>query len=179
MASNYNWKRKKDLITGKWYWPTEAHRVRKLPLYRYVETRTIVDVKTGCWNWISKGKHGWSYARHTELDGVVSVGVASWRCFFGPIPKGLDVCHECDNGHCANPTHLFLGTRKQNMQDCVAKKRHVHGSNHYRAKLSNKLVRKMKKLRDAGMTYQAIANSVGVTLGPCWDAINGKSWKHL
>ena len=158
---------------------TPPHKLRKLSLLRYIESRTTVDPKTGCWNWIHKGKKGWSYARHTELDGVVSVGAASWQCFFGPVPKGLDVCHECDNGHCANPMHLFLGTRAQNMQDCVAKKRHHHGVGHHKAKLTDQAVRKMKKLRKNGMTYQAIADSFGITLGPCWDAINSKSWKHV
>src|SRR6476660_5026956 len=102
---NYNWKRKKDPLTGKWYWPTEPHRVRKLPLFRYIETRTKVDPITGCWTWIEAIGRS---AGHTELLPILgkkraSIGRASWACFFGPIPFGLFVCHECDNGFCANP----------------------------------------------------------------------------
>jgi hypothetical protein len=39
------------------------------------------------------------------------------------LPKGVDVCHTCDVRHCVNPDHLFIGTRSDNMRDCVAKGR--------------------------------------------------------
>lgn len=122
----YNHLRIKDSITGKWKHPTSPHRVRGLPLHLYIETRTRVT-SAGCWEWIGKSKSTHSTARHKSLSkGACSVGEASWECFFGLVPKGLDVCHTCDNGHCANPVHLFLGTRKQNMLDCILKGRHYN-----------------------------------------------------
>jgi len=45
----------------------------------------------------------------------------------GQKPKGRDncLCHKCDkiNGPCVNPDHLFLGTHKDNTQDCLKKDR--------------------------------------------------------
>lgn len=44
----------------------------------------------------------------------------------GPIPEGLDCLHNCpggDNRKCVNVDHLFLGTKKDNYDDAVAKGR--------------------------------------------------------
>lgn len=37
--------------------------------------------------------------------------------------KNLQVLHECDNPICCNPSHLFLGTQKDNIQDMIKKGR--------------------------------------------------------
>lgn len=44
---------------------------------------------------------------------------------FGQRQKGQCWCHKCDNifGRCVNPLHVFLGTKKENMQDCSRKHR--------------------------------------------------------
>jgi len=50
----------------------------------------------------------------------------SYRIFKGDIPKGLYVCHACDNPRCINPDHLWVGTAKENMQDAKRKGRLFH-----------------------------------------------------
>jgi hypothetical protein len=48
---------------------------------------------------------------------------AAWILKKGPIPKGLSVCHTCDNGLCVNVEHLYLGTHAQNMRDMAERGR--------------------------------------------------------
>lgn len=48
----------------------------------------------------------------------------AWEVTNGPIPKGISVCHRCDNPPCCNPQHLFLGTQSDNNLDMVEKLRH-------------------------------------------------------
>lgn len=43
------------------------------------------------------------------------------------------MCHVCDVPRCVNPTHLFVGTRKENMQDARRKGRLSTGASHSRA----------------------------------------------
>jgi len=77
----------------------------------------------GCWLWIGSqtapGWHGiimWEGRRQTAHR-------VSWQIHRGPIPDGLKVLHRCDVAPCVNPAHLWLGTQRDNMQDCSAKGR--------------------------------------------------------
>lgn len=49
----------------------------------------------------------------------------SWVIANGKIPDNMCVLHKCDNGVCVRIGHLFLGTRKDNTQDMLKKKRFV------------------------------------------------------
>lgn len=54
---------------------------------------------------------------------IESTHRVSYALTFGEIPQGFLVCHKCDNKKCINPEHLFLGSYKDNMQDCKEKGR--------------------------------------------------------
>lgn len=43
----------------------------------------------------------------------------------GSIDDALFCCHTCDNPPCCNPSHLFLGTASDNMQDMSRKGRNI------------------------------------------------------
>lgn len=59
-----------------------------------------------------------------ELNGKsMTAHRAAWIQAYGAIAKGLVVCHRCDNGLCVKLDHLFLGTMKENMRDCIEKGR--------------------------------------------------------
>ena len=84
-----------------------------------------VEKTDKCWNWKAgiRGENGYGCFKVNGKN--ENSHRVSWRITFGEIPEGLLVCHHCDNRLCVRPEHLFLGTYKDNMQDCSLKGRIV------------------------------------------------------
>ena len=96
----------------------------------------------GCWVWTAgKGRRGYGSAGSSPWGRRFKTSPAhrlSYICYKGEIPKGLFVCHTCDNPPCINPEHLFLGTHRDNMKDMYKKQRDNHpgGESSHKAKLT-------------------------------------------
>jgi len=48
---------------------------------------------------------------------------AAYELKVGPVTDGMFVCHRCDTPSCVRPSHLFLGTPRDNYLDMVSKGR--------------------------------------------------------
>lgn len=87
-----------------------------------------------CWIWTArrtKDGYGyfWSgdYYPHNKQPIFVLAHRWSYEQVHGPIPKGKNVCHSCDNPPCVNPSHLFVASQRENVRDCILKGRHRNG----------------------------------------------------
>ena len=95
-----------------------------------------VKRRGSCWIWMS-ARDVKGYGRFSFNGRNCRANRVSYEFFVGKIPPYMLACHKCDTPACVNPTHLFVGTEKDNANDMVAKKRGrfnpVRGLNHYKS----------------------------------------------
>jgi hypothetical protein len=104
------------------------------------------------------------------------------EAFLGPCPgPGYLVAHR--NGNRGNPClgNLRWATYAENEAD---KKLHgtldqPKGEAHYRAKLTEELIRKARTMIESGLSRRAVARQLGFSPGTIIKALNGTAWKHL
>lgn len=100
-----------------------------------------------CWEWRGGITGGYGRFHCPELKEVAAHRIA-YIFFKGLIPDGLFVLHNCDNMICVNPNHLFLGTQKQNCEDCKAKDRHVRGPRNGMCRIPTGLIEPIRRARN-------------------------------
>jgi hypothetical protein len=82
----------------------------------------FVKKTESCWEWCgsTQSNYGIFYKRNGDM---VKAHRLSYEKTKGPIPDGMFVLHRCDNPPCVRPSHLFIGTHFDNMQDRARKGR--------------------------------------------------------
>ncbi len=83
---------------------------------------TKVDPLSGCHIWQRSTKPN-GYGQLTYRCQRWMTHRLAWVARHGPIPKGLEVCHRCDERRCCNPEHLQLDSHAENMAMMGAKRR--------------------------------------------------------
>jgi len=139
----------------------------------------------GCWLWTGATTiygHG-KIQRGVSPHRPIRAHVAAWILEVGPIPKGMNVLHNCPHKHdqrCVNTQHLKLGTHTDNMRDMVLNgtcylkntpRKKGHESIH---SVLTKEQREQILAEYQGKRGQQsqLARKYGVTQGTIWNVVN-------
>ena len=132
----------------------------------------------GCWMWKSSIERK-GYGRLRFKKRKLLAHRVSAEKHLGPVPSGLCVLHECDNPLCVNPSHLFLGTKKDNNTD-----RNVKGRSNPRkgeavrySKLTADVVLELRRLYTRSSLK--VAASLGISQATMSDVLTRRTWKHV
>ena len=148
------------------------------------EDRYMPVPESGCWLWLgtcSSFGHG-----HIRLGGKLFLAHrAAYEMFVAPIQDDECVLHKCDVPSCVNPSHLFVGSKKDNSRDMVQKNRHkpsgVKGTTHGMSKLTEAQVAQIKQVKrnDPHIPNRIFAAQFGVSTATIDQLLNNKTWKHV
>lgn len=153
-----------------------------------IDYLSIPEPNSGCWIWLGATRPTPSGALYGMLtvgsvrDGTnrkVAAYRASYEAYRGAIPRGLCVCHSCDNSLCVNPDHLFVGTQKVNIDDCVRKGRKApqDGENNSSAKITAADAAAIKRRLLQGQSRSAIASEMSVSVHIVKHISLRRSWR--
>lgn len=143
-----------------------------------------VQKTDGCWIWTGSKRDGYGLFQSSKGKFAGNAHRVSWIIANGPIRRGLLALHKCDNRACVKPSHLFIGTMQDNMDDRNRKGRQARGERHSRARLTEQQVLKIRQLKERGVyvgwgVRRDIAMRFcvsGETIASIWA---GRSWRHL
>lgn len=129
---------------------------------RHFWSKVIKGEGDQCWGW--NGPHfSTGYGMFNVNSIPITASRKMWMEVHGDIPKGMVICHKCDNRKCVNPNHLFIGTQRDNIADMVSKGRgKTRFNGHPAAKIIGEDFEKCKQLILSGENPRKIAADFGV-----------------
>lgn len=150
-----------------------------------------VNKTDSCWLWTGE-RTKFGHGRFLYNSVRVNAHRFAYETFVGPIPDGLLVCHKCDVPNCVNPDHLFVGTQKDNIQDCVKKGRWTQaklkaqhpewcarGEQAGNSTLKTEQALTALSMLRCGMTLKVVGEIFGITQATASQIRGGKTWRHI
>jgi len=146
----------------------------------------VVVTESGCWEWTA-GKHENGYGIVYRNGDQHRVHRIVYALCVAPVPSHLNICHNCpagDNPACCNPNHLFLGTQKENVHDCMYKGRlkgrtPPKGESNPQAKLTEADVIAIRRKAKAGVSQVKLQEEYNLSRASVNRIVNGRAWTHV
>jgi hypothetical protein len=139
-----------------------------------------VKTESGCFECISHALDDKGYPMIQRNKIQTRIHRYIYETLFGLIPKGMCVCHSCDNRKCINPEHLWLGTIADNNKDMYNKGRNSNGDqkgeSNSRSKLTNKQV---LAIREDTRPRRVIAKEYHVSISSIDKIKTKETWSHI
>ena len=134
--------------------------------------------KGGCWEVVSHCCNQWGYPMITRRGRRLQPHRLLWAEKNGPVPRGMFICHTCDNPRCINPDHLFLGSHQDNMADMRSKGRSADhsGEKNNNAILDWPSVRQIRWRYEMGEPVSVLADDHNVAVRTVQHVVSGRTW---
>lgn len=138
----------------------------------------------GCWPWQgARDDYGYGFFRLVPGENMRKTHRVAWLLTNGD-PGDMIVCHTCDNPPCVNPSHLFIGTNQDNVDDRVAKNRSSRkcphsGETSPSAKLTSlQVVEIRRRYAAGGISQLALGTEYGVSQTQVGRIVRNVRWQH-
>lgn len=102
-----------------------------------------------------------------------------YEAFHGPIPDGMEVCHENGDSKDCRLSNLRIDTHAGNMADTHRHGTSNEGERHPLAQLTEADVVRIRKLCSEGRTHQSVADEYGKSRQHISAIVSRRFWRHL
>lgn len=142
-------------------------------------SRVTMGNETACWPWAGRrNSNGYGVFDWNNRPYIASR--IAYLLSTGADPDDRFVCHSCDNRLCCNPSHIWLGTHRDNMRDMALKGRaHVTGWKGEGHPSSRLLQEQVLKIRASNLPGSVLAEQYEVTAAAIYNIRERKTWRHI
>lgn len=153
--------------------PKKKRKIR--PISEVLSNYTVS--KSGCWNW----------------NGVINADGYGMACYQGEQVRahrlsllnhlGLEssellALHHCDNRRCINPSHLYLGTNKDNSTD-MSNRGRANPQRGEKSSLSKITDQQAIEIFNDNRKHELIAIDYGIAKSTVSSIKTGRNWKSI
>ena len=128
---------------------------------------------SGCWFYAGRrNEYGYGiFQIEAELHRVHRL---VYEHCVGAVPDGMLVLHDCDHPPCCCPSHLHVGDKRDNMQECLQR------TQKHNSVLRPEHVREIREAyKNRKATKKRLAERYGVSVDAISELLNGKTWGFI